>query len=82
MADAPDQTFTSAKSVNEVAFCIANKNNTQAQDGPREGKVVQVKSLVGVVGVLYEILPAEQGSVVTVRNANSPVSVSRFKGCL
>jgi hypothetical protein len=52
MADAPDQTFTSAKSVNEVAFCIANKNNTQAQDGPREGKVVQVKSLVGVVGVL------------------------------
>lgn len=78
----PSSIHQSDKSVSRIAFCIANKNNTQSMDGPDGGKIVQVKNSIGAVGVLYEILPSGKGSTVNVKRANSPISYTRFKTCL
>ena len=82
LASAPDEVARSDKNPTDVAFCIANKNNTSALDRSDGSRVVQVKNLLGAVGVAYTIRPDEAGSTVEVRRANSPISISKFRECL
>jgi len=57
----PTEVFTTAKSVNDVAFCLANKNNTSALDRDDGSKVVLIKNGYGAVSLAFTIFPLEEG---------------------
>jgi hypothetical protein len=82
MADAADEVAPSARSAEEVAFCIGEKNMAAPFARADGSYVVSIKSAVGTTGVVYTVVPDGAGSRVEVRRANSPVSVIKFKNCL
>jgi len=59
---APTEVYRSSKSVNEVAFCLANKNNTAAMDRDDGSKVVLVKNGYGGVSLAFTVFPDGAGS--------------------
>lgn len=63
----PTEVFYSEKSQNEVAFCLANKNNTNALDRDDGSKVVLLKNGYGGVSLAFTIYPEEEGSRVEYR---------------
>ena len=82
MERAPNEVLTSTKAQADVAFCLGNRNNAPVYELGNGDKVIQVKSLVGVVGVSFVVKKDGEGSIVEVRKANSPVSIARVKECL
>ena len=64
---APTEVFHSQKSVNEVAFCLSNKNNTPAMDRDDGSKVVLIKNGYGGVSLTFSIYPEGTGSRVEYR---------------
>lgn len=64
----PTEVFFSEDSVNEVAFCLANKNNVNALDQDDGSKVVLVKNGYGGVSLAFTIFPnGENGSRIEYR---------------
>jgi hypothetical protein len=63
----PTEVFYSEKSQNEVAFCLANKNNTNALDRDDGSKVVLIKNGYGGVSLAFTIYPDPKGSRVEYR---------------
>lgn len=63
----PTEIFYSEKSQNEVAFCLANKNNTNALDRDDGSKVVLIKNGYGGVSLAFTIYPDPKGSRVEYR---------------
>ncbi|KZZ07766.1 hypothetical protein A3748_13670, partial [Erythrobacter sp. HI0077] len=61
--------FFTDSSPNEVAFCLANKNNTPAMDRDDGSKVVLVKNAYGGVSLAFTIWPDGEGSRVEYRRA-------------
>lgn len=59
--------FFSKDSVNTVAFCLANKNNTPALDRDDGSKVVLIKNGYGGVSMAFTIYPNEGGSKIELR---------------
>lgn len=54
--------------MNEVAFCLANKNNTSALDKDDGSKVVLLKNGYGGVSLAFSIYPeGEKGSRIEYR---------------
>lgn len=77
-----DEVAASTKSPEAVAFCIGEKNMSapfKRQDG---SYVISIKSAVGTTGIVYTVMPDGEGSLVEVRRANSPISVTKFRNCL
>lgn len=64
---APTEVFHSEKSQNEVAFCLANKNNTAAMDRDDGSKVVLLKNGYGGVSLAFSIYPEGTGSRIEYR---------------
>jgi len=60
----PKQTFHSEKSQNEVAFCLANKNNTVPLDRDDGSKVILLKNGYGGVAQTFSVYPDGSGSRV------------------
>jgi hypothetical protein len=60
--EAPTETFHSAKSANDVAFCLANKNNTSPMDRGDGSKVVLIKNGYGGVSMAFSVFPDGEGS--------------------
>lgn len=58
----PTEVFYSEKSQNEVAFCLANKNNTSALDRDDGSKVVLIKNGYGGVSLAFTVYPDPKGS--------------------
>ena len=58
----PTEVFHSEKSQNEVAFCLANKNNTSAMDRDDGAKVVLIKNGYGGVSLAFSIYAEGTGS--------------------
>ena len=56
------QTFHSTKSQKEVAFCLANKNNTAALEQPDGGRVVLIKNGYGGVSLAFTVYEEGTGS--------------------
>lgn len=54
-------------SVQEVAFCLANKNNTSALEKPDGSRVVLVKNGYGGVSLAFSIFPDGTGSRIEYR---------------
>lgn len=59
--------YHSDKSANEVAFCLANKNNTSALDRDDGSKVVLIKNGYGAVSMAFAVFPDEHGSKIEYR---------------
>lgn len=63
----PTEVFTSNQSANEVAFCLANKNNTSALDRDDGSKVVLLKNGYGGVSLAFTVRPNGTGSTIEYR---------------
>ncbi|MCI1270622.1 MAG: hypothetical protein LKG22_03145 [Sphingobium sp.] len=64
---APTEVFHSEKSQNEVAFCLANKNNTAAMDRDDGAKVVLIKNGYGGVSLAFSVYQEGTGSRIEYR---------------
>ena len=62
-----NQTFHSPKSQKEVAFCLANKNNTAALEQPDGSRVVLLKNGYGAVSLAFTIYEEGTGSRIDYR---------------
>ncbi len=63
----PTEVFHSTKSQNEVAFCLANKNNTSAMDRDDGSKVVLLKNGYGGVSLAFSVYAEGTGSRIEYR---------------
>lgn len=67
LSKSPKQEFHSTHSANEVAFCLANKNNVGALDRDDGSKVVLVKNGYGGVAMAFTVFPEGAGSRIEYR---------------
>jgi hypothetical protein len=67
LSKAPTEVFHSEKSQNEVAFCLANKNNTTPMDRDDGSKVVLLKNGYGGVSLAFSVFKEADGSRVEYR---------------
>lgn len=63
----PTEVYYSAKSQNEVAFCLANKNNTTALDRDDGSKVILIKNGYGGVSLAFNVYKDPKGSRIEYR---------------
>lgn len=63
----PTQVIHSTKSQNEVAFCLANRNNTAPMDQDNGSKVVLIKNGYGGVALAFTIFKDGDGSRIDYR---------------
>lgn len=77
----PTEVFHSPHSVNEVAFCLANRNNTSALDRDDGSKVVLLKNGYGGVSLAFTIFPEENGSRVEYRKEFGTIG-GQWKKCV
>jgi hypothetical protein len=61
------ETFHSTTSANEVAFCLANKNNTAPMERDDGSKVVLLKNGYGGVSLAFSVFPEGTGSRIEYR---------------
>lgn len=66
---APTQVFHSTSSAREVAFCLANKNNTAALERDDGSRVVLIKNGYGAVSLAFNVYPDGTGSRIEYRKA-------------
>ena len=68
MSKEATEVFYSKDSVNNVAFCLANKNNVPSLDRDDGSKVVLIKNGYGGVSMAFTIFPHEgNGSRIELR---------------
>jgi hypothetical protein len=77
----PTEVFHSDKSQNEVAFCLANKNNTGALERDDGSKVVLIKNGYGGVSMAFTIWPEGEGSRIEYRKQFGTIG-GIWKQCL
>lgn len=63
----PTEVFHSKKSAKEVAFCLANKNNTSAMDRDDGSRVVLIKNGYGGVSLAFSVYEEGEGSRIEYR---------------
>ena len=63
----PTQVYHSKSSAKEVAFCMANKNNTSALEKDDGSRVVLIKNGYGGVSMAFTIFPDGTGSRIEYR---------------
>lgn len=67
LSKAPTEVFHSQKSADEVAFCLANKNNTAPMPRDDGSRVVLLKNGYGGVSLAFSIYPEGTGSRIEYR---------------
>lgn len=77
----PTEVFHSDKSQNEVAFCLANKNNTGALDQDDGSKVVLIKNGYGGVSLAFTVYKEGEGSRIEYRKQFGTIG-GIWKQCL
>jgi hypothetical protein len=63
----PTEVYHSDHSANDVAFCLANKNNTSALSRDDGSKVVLIKNGYGGVSLAFTVFPDGTGSRIEYR---------------
>ncbi|WP_317152622.1 hypothetical protein [Sphingopyxis indica] len=81
LSKAPTEVYHSDKSQNEVAFCLANKNNTGALERDDGSKVVLIKNGYGGVSLAFTIWPEGEGSRIEYRRQFGTIG-SIWKQCV
>ncbi|WP_420141771.1 hypothetical protein [Sphingomonas sp.] len=61
------ETFHSTSSADEVAFCLANKNNTAPMPRDDGSRVILVKNTYGGVSLAFSVYPEGTGSRIDYR---------------
>lgn len=61
------ETFHSEKSADEIAFCLANKNNTAPMPRDNGSRVVLIKNGYGGVSLAFSVYPEGTGSRIEYR---------------
>lgn len=69
MSQQPNEVFHSSSSAKEVAFCLANKNNTSALERDDGSRVVLIKNGYGAVSLAFAVFPEETGSRIEYRKS-------------
>ncbi len=64
---APTEVFHTQQSAKEVAFCLANKNNTSALERDDGSRVVLIKNGYGGVSLAFTIKPEGTGALIEYR---------------
>lgn len=77
----PTEVFYSDVSANEVAFCLANKNNTSAMERDDGSKVVLMKNGYGGVSLAFSVFPNGTGSRIEYRKQFGTIG-SIWKQCV
>ncbi|TYC93035.1 hypothetical protein [Novosphingobium sp. BW1] len=77
----PTEVFHSEKSQNEVAFCLANKNNTNAMDRDDGSKVVLIKNGYGGVSLAFTVFEEGEGSRIEYRRQFGTIGAA-WKQCI
>ena len=67
LSKAPTEVFRSTKSADEVAFCLANKNNTAPMPRDDGSRVVLIKNGYGGVSLAFSVYPEGTGSRIEYR---------------
>ena len=67
LGKAPTEVFHSERSQNEVAFCLANKNNTAPMERDDGSKVVLIKNGYGGVSLAFSVFEEGEGSRIEYR---------------
>ncbi len=67
LSKAPTEVFHSQKSADEVAFCLANKNNTAPMPRDDGSRVVLIKNGYGGVSLCFSVFPEGTGSRIEYR---------------
>jgi uncharacterized protein YcfL len=81
LTKAPKQTFHTQTSANEVAFCLANKNNTTAMDRDDGAKVILIKNPYGGVSQAFSVYPEGTGARVEWREQFETIGAT-WKQCV
>ena len=81
LSKAPTEVFHSETSENEVAFCLANKNNTAALERDDGSRVVLIKNGYGGVSLAFSIFPEGKGSRIEYRREFGTIG-GIWKQCL
>lgn len=63
----PTEVFHTARSADEVAFCLANKNNTAPMPRDDGSRVVLIKNGYGGVSLAFSVFPEGTGSRIEYR---------------
>lgn len=71
----PKEIVQSEKSQNEVAFCLANKNNTGALDQDDGSKVILIKNTYGALGTAFTVRENGSGSTIEVREGFNAIGI-------
>jgi len=81
LATSPTEVFHSTKSQNEVAFCLANKNNTSPLDRDDGSKTVLIKNGYGAVSLAFSVYKDGDGSRIEYRKAFGTIG-GAWKQCV
>lgn len=63
----PNEVFHSSKSADDVAFCLANKNNTVPYPRADGSRVILLKNGYGAVSLSFSVYPEGTGSRIEYR---------------
>jgi hypothetical protein len=67
LSEEPKEVFHTQKSADEVAFCLANKNNTAPMPRDDGSRVVLIKNGYGGVSMAFSVYPEGNGSRIEYR---------------
>lgn len=81
LSKAPKEEFHTTKSADEVAFCLANKNNTAPMPRDDGSRVVLIKNGYGAVSMAFSVYPEGTGSRIEYRKEFGTVG-GAWKQCV
>lgn len=76
-----DQTFHSTKSIDEMSFCLANRNNTAPLPRDDGSRVILIKNGYGAVSLAFTVYKEGSGSRVDYRKKFGTVG-GAWKRCV
>lgn len=79
--ETPTAVYHSDKSADEVAFCLANRNNTAPMPRDDGSRVVLIKNGYGAVSLAFSVFPDGTGSKIEYRKKFGTVG-GAWKRCV
>lgn len=76
----PDSVFHSAKPVDEVATCIAQRNGAKVREAADGSKFVQIKNGWQGITLLFQVRPEGSGSRIELKKFY-PMGIAAHKQC-
>ena len=81
LSKAPKGEFYSESPAAEVAYCLANKNNSTPMPRADGGTLIAIKNTYGAVGTAFTVYPDGEGSRIVYHHRFGPFGVI-WKQCI